>query len=76
MSYDPHDDLPDAPPSLPGHDLTTHRHPRTATDPAECTFECSCGWAVDSIESAGGPVADLTGEWEDHLTAVQLGEVA
>lgn len=77
MSWDPHDDLPDPPPSLPGHDPDVRPFPRMGLSPAEVTVACSCGrWDFTSQESISGGVEDWAGYWEDHLTAVKLGEVA
>ena len=79
MSYHPHDDLPDDPvyPSLPGHEPDVRPFPRIGLSPAEVTVTCSCGgWSFESQESAGGGVEPWGEHFEDHLTAVQLGEVA
>lgn len=77
MTYHPHDDLPDDPPSLPGHDLTVSGTPGTRLEPGDVYASCSCGyWDFTSVESIGGGVEDPLPYWEDHLTAVELGEVA
>lgn len=79
MSYDPSDDYPDTPvyPSLPGHDLTVSGTPGTRLEPGDVYASCSCGyWDFTSVESIGGGVEDPLPYWEDHLTGVELGEVA
>lgn len=79
MSYDPSDDFPDSPvfPSLPGHEIDVDGTRGTRWEPGDVYARCSCGdWDFTSVESAGGPVEDPVPWFEDHLTAVQLGEVA
>lgn len=77
MTYHPCDDLPDLPPSLPGHDLDVTATRGTRWEPGSVDARCTCGyWDFTSTESIGGPVEDVAGHWEDHLAAVQIGEAA
>lgn len=47
--------------------LVDHR-PRTATDPAETTVECTCGhWRFESIESIAGGLEAWGDAWDEHL---------
>lgn len=79
MTYDPSDDFPDSPlyPSLPGHELEVGGSRGTRWEPGEVYARCTCGgWDFTSQESAGGPVEAPLPYFEDHLTAVQCGEIA
>lgn len=77
MTYHPFDDLPDLPPSLPGHDLEVESSRGTYWEPGSVDARCTCGhWDFVSVESIGGPVEDPAPYWEDHLAAVECGEAA
>jgi len=70
MSFHPHDDLPDPPRSVPGHDPMVVRYDRTETDPAEVSVSCLCGWEFESQESAGGGVEPWGAAWDEHLVEI------
>ena len=71
MSYHPLDDLPDDPPSLPGHEPDERPFPQIGLSPAEVTVTCSCGgWSFASQESVGGGVEPWGDAWDDHLEEV------
>ena len=70
MTYHPHDDLPDDPPSLPGHDPVVRSWGRIGLSPAEVTVTCSCGWVFESQESIGGGVEPWGDAWDEHLAEV------
>jgi len=77
MTYHPLDDLPDLPPSLPGHDLDVQSSRGTPLEPGSLEASCSCGrWDFTSVESIGGPVEDPLPYFEDHLSAVEASEAA
>ena len=79
MTYDPSDDYPETLdyPSLPSHEPDVRPFPRIGFSPAEVTVTCSCGlWDFTSQESISGGVEPWGEYFEDHLTAVKLGEAA
>ena len=45
-----------------------HHYPRTETEPAELTIECSCGeWEFFTQESAGGGLEAWGADFAAHL---------
>lgn len=68
MTYHPLDDLPDDPPSLPGHEIERDRTwAPTLESPGESWCRCSCGEEMDSQASAGGPELSVGELWQSHL---------